>query len=106
MSWPPGALKERSCRISYEKLYKSIFLGSTNPAIAMICAAFEGTHRGASITLKTPPLASQELVLDAICTFTIFHGWVRTIHVHARFYKAKKQMLCQASRIFRRYFTA
>jgi len=46
----------------------------------------KGHPRGASITLNTPSLASQELVLDAICTFTIFHGWVRTIHGHARFY--------------------
>jgi len=63
-----------------------VLLGSAYPAIAMICAAPEGTPRGASITLKTPPLASQEPVLDAIRTFTIFHHWVRTIHVHARFY--------------------
>ncbi len=29
--------------------------------------------------------------MDAIRTFTIFHGRVRTIHVHARFYKANLQ---------------
>ena len=35
--------------------------------------------------LKTPPPASQEPVTDAFHTFTIFHGLVRTIPVHARF---------------------
>ena len=46
----------------------------------------KGRPRGASITLETPPLPSQEPGIDAIRTFTIFHGWVRTIPIHARFY--------------------
>jgi hypothetical protein len=38
---------------------------------------------------ETPPPASQEPVTDASRTFTIFHGWVRTIPVHARFNRAE-----------------
>jgi hypothetical protein len=55
--------------------------GNANPAI---CAAPEGTPLRRFNYLKTPPLASQEPVMDAIRTFTIFHGWVR-FNVHARF---------------------
>jgi len=45
----------------------------------MICAAPEGTPPRRFNYLLTPTLASQEPVMDAIRTFTIFHGWVRAI---------------------------
>ncbi len=62
-----------------------LLLGSANPAIAMTCAAPEGTPPRRFNYPKTPSQASQKPVMDAIRTFTIFHGWVRTIHVYARF---------------------
>jgi len=54
----------------------------------MTCAVPEGTPPRRFNYLKTPPLASQEPVMDAPHTFTICHGWVRIIPVHARFNRA------------------
>jgi len=54
----------------------------------MTCAAPEGTPPRRFNELKTPILASQDPVADA-STFTIFHGLVRTIPVHARFNRAE-----------------
>ncbi|GEM_PF-1991446 len=65
-----------------------VISGNCNPALAMTCAVTEGTPPRCFSYLKTP-LASQVPVTDASRTFTIFHGGVRTIPVHARFYSAK-----------------
>jgi hypothetical protein len=58
-------------------------LGSANPAIATTCAAPKRDAPAALQLLKTPIPASQKHGAGASRTLTIFHGWVRTVTVHA-----------------------
>ena len=69
---PPKNVKKNILKISIENCTIPAISGSTNPAIAMTCAAPEGTPPRRFNYLKTPPLASQGPVMDASRTLKFF----------------------------------